>query len=798
MMVRFGVAILFGLLSSFAAAQPITIDVADKTTFTSPQSQTWTVTLPDYDPSDRQVRLSLEARRHVPAFSGSNPFMDVFVNGKQVVAEHLLNKRNSFKMANGMEMTWCGTLGYPSRWRVIHAPDFQAALTNQDSPYSIGPEDEPYRFVFDISKFAQPGENDIRVSHAQHELIVEPTTMVVRQVKVEIGPPIAPPATAIAPPPTGPLPRIVAGGPRPVAMIARQSAGGVIDVQTGGAHFQVRTRMSLPDSAWREADGEPGDANSVTWQAGAWRVERRITVLDDHIEVDDTLTNTSDELAGVMIEHGGVANAPPPPEAVYIAGSRAVGERDAEQKPANPAAFAMLGDVGVGVIAEDDVFRVHIESFTDGERFGIADRSLGLAPGDRVTLEWSIYPVLPRAQQPALLIESNWPSMYWDFVNAVRRNWESNLTIDGPFIFEFDWEKPDHEPMDYAAWMRQRGMRIVASDIPRQPDGKIAHGTGILDVPQWRDAARRWVRQLESTAAGIDSLAYFHAQISNERGSREKYSDSRLLDAAGNHLVYPSNRIDIPLYVPTLDNSYGEALLRAVDVFIHDIGFSGLYWDQVCYSVYPWAYGEPWDGVSVQINRRTHAVSRKASSVSLITQPLRLAIIDRLHDAGKYLMGNSQPHTRTMLDRNIVRFAETGGLHHLTKVHFGCPLGLGNYKLENSYQNTYINARRILEHGAVYCGHLYRYPVPDWNFVSVLYPTTPVEIHAGYVLAAERIMTVTSGIFAFPDGACADVYVIDGEGHRLRDSDMVVEHQSDEQYEYEVRIPGDHMVVLVR
>jgi hypothetical protein len=785
------------MLATVAVAQPIRMDLVDGHTFISPEQQTWTVELPDYDRSDRQVRLSLEARRDVPEFSGSNPFMDVFVNGKRVVGKHLLNKPNTFRMANGMEMTWCGCLGFPTRWRVIHAPDFEAALTNHDSPYSISNEDQPYRFVFDISEFVQPGENTIRISHPQHPLIKEPTTLVILNVKLEIGAPIAPPAKPVAEAPTGSLPRLVASGPRPVAVVVRQSLDGVIDVQADDTHFQVRTRMSLPNGTWHEpgvADLE--DTDTVTWQAGVWRVRRQIALRDDHIEVDDTLTNTSDQLAGLMVEHGAVGDAAP--DDVFIAGHRAVGEGDAQLEPANPAVFAILGKTAVGIIAEDDVFRAHIESFSDGDRFGIADRRLGLAPGKSVTLEWSIYPVPPRDEQPALPIESIWPDAYWDFVNAVRRNWGSNITIPGPFIFQFNWAKPDHEPIDYAAWMRERGMRIVSSVTPEHPNGDLAHGTGVFDVPQWRDASRRWVRQLESTAPGVDTVAYFHAQISNERDSRSKYPDSRLLAADGTHLQYPGRYGDMPLYLPTLENSYGKALLRAVDVFVQDIGFSGLYWDQVCYSVYRWAYDAPWDGVSVDVDRNTHAVKRKVTNVSLITQPLRLAIIDRLHDAGKYLMGNSQAQTRTMLDRKIVRFEETGGFHHMTKVHFGCPLGLGNNQIETSYLKAYTNAHRTLENGAYYYGHVYRYPVPDWHFTSVLYPMTPVEIHAGYMLGKERIATVTSGIFAFPDGARADVTVIDGNGRRLRENAMVAEHEADSHYEYEIRIPGDHMVVLVR
>ena len=76
----------------------------------------------------------------------------------------------------------------------------------------------------------------------------------------------------------------------------------------------------------------------------------------------------------------------------------------------------------MGMVAVDDVFRVHVRSFTAAGTLGLADEQLGLDGGKSITL-WSgvIYPV-PGGD-------------YWDFVNAVRRNWDANYTIPGPFGF---------------------------------------------------------------------------------------------------------------------------------------------------------------------------------------------------------------------------------------------------------------------------------------------------------------------------------------------------------------------------
>lgn len=89
--------------------------------------------------------------------------------------------------------------------------------------------------------------------------------------------------------------------------------------------------------------------------------------------------------------------------------------------PPNPSIFASWDDFGVGIVAEADVFRMHSRNFANVEGFGFAEDHRGLTAGKTVILEWSIYPTSS--------------GDHWDFVNAVRRNWDTNFEIPGQFIF---------------------------------------------------------------------------------------------------------------------------------------------------------------------------------------------------------------------------------------------------------------------------------------------------------------------------------------------------------------------------
>jgi hypothetical protein len=150
-----------------------------------------------------------------------------------------------------------------------------------------------------------------------------------------------------------------------------------------------------------------------------------------------------------------------------------------------------------------------------------------------------------------------------------------------------------------------------------------------------------------------------------------------------------------------------------------------------------------------------------------------------------------------MLREKIVRFVETGTYSAVIDTHLACPIGLGNHHPENTQADRARNVREILERGAVYNGHHYRSEPVSWNFNAVMFPITPVELHAGVVLGKERIHTARSGRFGWPDGAPAAVYVVDADGARIPNP-SVSEISDDGKLLYEIRMPSDHFAILVR
>ena len=756
------------ILLPFALAHGASTTVAERNESLAPATLEWPITVPPFS-VEHQVRLSLEARIDWPRLAGSNPWIRVAVNGNLIGQDDLLNKRNSFALRNGVDLTWFHT----GRWRILYSPDFETAVTDKQAAYGVDAQDEPYRFVWDITRHVKPGANVLRIEHLK--VLQKPSTLVLRNVKIEVGKSIEPPRDDVAQPaPAGPLPRIVAAGRRSIAIDA-QAQDGTIELRLGDRSITVRTRISLPGGQWRGAKSTGG----TTWSAGPCQVSRKVSVHEDHVHVTDTLANPGDRLIGLMIEHH--ADLIERPKALYIAGRKSFSDRTDAREAMHPSAFAHFPGLGVGLVAEDDVFRVHLRSFHNSETFGLCDDRLGIAPGESVTLEWSIYP------DPG--------GDYWAFVNAVRRNWDVNYTIPGAFVFGGYLPK-GKTGEQYAKWMHDRGVAYICGGIAKYPNRKYAHGTGITFAPKFIAVERDWSTKMAAADPSLVPIAYFHAQCCTEPDCRAKYAAARLLDDKGEQIDYPY-RYELPLFVPIEGNSYGKAIWRYVDALIDGVGAKGIYWDEMAYSVQRYAHGLPWDGHTVTIDPRTHEITGKLTSVPLIMQSLKLKIVDYIRGKGLFFMANTQPHTRTMMRKKIVRFVETGTYSAMINTHLACPLGLGNHNVETTQGESARNVRELLKRGGVYYGHYYRRDPAPWNFTSVMFPITPQQIGPGYVLGGERIHTAVSGSFGFPDGGAAEVYIVNADGERV-ESGMAKHVREGEKHLYELRMPSDHFAVLVK
>ena len=183
-----------------------------------------------------------------------------------------------------------------------------------------------------------------------------------------------------------------------------------------------------------------------------------------------------------------------------------------------------------------------------------------------------------------------------------------------------------------------------------------------------------------------------------------------------------------------------------MDLILDEIGADGVYWDELEYSAYRYHYGEPWDGCSADIDQKSMKIARLKSSVTLLSQPWRVALAKKILARGP-LVGNGQPHTRTMAALHFPRFVETGSPSNCAEAQLHSPIALGDHLTERSEVDAYRNMLGALDYGCLYHWYNDLTVMPTHPTLTAhMYPITPMELHEGYMIGRERIITTQRAV----------------------------------------------------
>ena len=356
---------------------------------------------------------------------------------------------------------------------------------------------------------------------------------------------------------------------------------------------------------------------------------------------------------------------------------------------------------------------------------------------------------------------------YFAFVNAARRLRGVNFTIDGAFAFlradpRLTGKWTDEQLTNF---VRFKSAKFICSsiDYPRY-NGHYPHGTAFQTLDH--SYRKEHIARLRRLTPEAKHLVYFHCFIDVLDDADKKYADARVLKSDGTQANYgePHDRI----FFPTESNTYGRDVAKNVDVILNDIGADGVYWDELEYSAYQYHYGEPWDGVSADVDPKTMKIARLKSSVTLLTQAWRVALAKRIM-ANHLLIGNGAPHTRTMASLHFPRFVETGSISNCARAQLFTPIALGDHLTERSELDAYRVMLRALDFGCVYYWYNDVTVIPTHpHLTQFMFPITPMELGEGFIIGKERILTNRSGTFGWGDNSKHEVHVFDDEGREVK------------------------------
>ncbi len=718
------------------------------------------------------VTLRFLARMDFPALSGSTLFLRVRLNGREVGgsrsrrAVRLVNRPLVSPVAPNLPASWCAE----GHWRLVYAPDFESPAR---VPYYIG---DPCEFVLDITDLVNPAAENrlefISTADAHGGLFARGGgEIVMRRVAVRVDP---------VPSPTLALPDVVEvinrgePGAGPAAYTGRLLPGGGFVLQAGGREWSFESAFSYPDAGLNrlvpgpEADrrgeagwrvrAEPAEGGGRVAAAGAWyRVERTLRFTPRRAVIADTITNLQPEAPlGLLVRHDVDLEAHGQAQ-VRLAGNPDPGVDD-EYAPANPSVHVAEGAFGLGILCEDTVFRnqARLSAGQKPCRAGIRTEMLWLPPAGSRTLEWSVYPVAS--------------ADYYDFANLVREDWGANFTAEGPWTF-FDPDAVLAAPLGtLSAQLARLGVRYACSwggwvDRRRDPR-RIGFGTGVMD-PYWadyRERLRAAAQRLRAARPGIRVLLYYDTQRDTSEDGPERFRDSLLTDPRGDPVSTDwGGRYSLTYsMVATLDNSFGKAMLEVAARYLDELGADGLYWDEMECT----GYGAPLvtfnrhDGCSCVLDPASWRVAHLAGVTTLLGESHRLAVIDLVRSRGGVILGNGPPCTRELLGRKVQRMVETQ--HNETWCYQGnldTPLGYAGSRTDFGNWVRALNQATLLVGNRCDYGH---------EISPLAFPFTPMELHRGYLLGRERILTVHDGAYGWPrEAPLVLAHRFDRDGRRL-------------------------------
>jgi len=753
---------------------------------------------------DTTVTLEIVARMDYPSTSGSSMFMRLTLNGQEIRAaksrtvQRLLNKPAVSPVATDLPAIWCDG----DHWRLVYAPDFEGA---KRQPYYVG---DPYRYLLDVTDLTNPAaENRIEITNTapKHSRVFRNSggELVIDRLVIQTKPGASPTMASGA----GIAPVINRGEPGPEPRDAHYTGrlweGGGFSIAIGDETWELSTGISFPNAGlnWLvprkqpDASGQRGwevrpdhiRRGGEVWAEGPdYRVRRKVQFSLPKVSICDEIVNLHpDRPLGLLVRHDLSLAGKTTPQ-VRLAGNPDPAINN-YYSPANPSVHVVVGEIGIGMICEDTVFRNQARLYCEQSplRAGIRTEMLYLPPGGARELEWSVYVVASRD--------------YYDFINLVREDWGANYTVEGPWAF-FNPDTIIATPIEkLRGWFSRLGINYACYCGGwvdwRHDKKKIGFGTGVMD-PYWADFRRRLkeaTAKLRKVRPGLKVLIYYDTQRDTSDGGHERFRDSWLTTPKGNQLSTRwSGQYSLTWsVVATLENSFGKAMLDVADRYIDEIGVDGLYWDEMEAT----GYGAPLlthsmhDGVSCVLDPQTYTIARKVGVSTLLGEAHRLAVIDRVREKGGTLMGNGPTCTRALLQRRVQRMVEIQHNDYWCyQGNLDTPLGYA------SSRTDFGNWTRALRVATLLVGTRYNY---SHEISPYVFPFTPIELHHGYLLGRERIITVHYGRYGWQDDTSLVVchrFDKDGKRHPADWPTTIVSGAT----RTDVRLCDEEVAVLVR
>ncbi len=755
---------------------------------------------PAKDPLPNNLPFTLSTKDQ--SFAGSMDNVRLYNRAISAVDVAVLYKEKG--AAHNKDVAWLGKLTlkpfiYAGESKAVFEEDLRGVLPLKDGEKIIAelcqdgkaptvsqeraaaPPNGREDFVFDL-KALTPGKHEVRVSVRAGE-----KNRVSSSVRFDYP--------AISPAPPAPKEKIVAllpDSPKPPAYSIELSENGGFTVHFAGQAYPVESVFSYPYGGENRLTSsslpsKPGEKDwtvrkeqltkstfRVTAAGKFYRVVREIETQPTRILVKDRIENLTDADLGLAVDNR-----------IDATGKKEI-DFQALAAPVPPV-FIAAQNHGIGLVPLNDIYQMAQKSYLDKKAAicGSKIDGLGIAKGGAHILEWAVYPIAT--------------TNYYDLINTIRHDEGFNsLTVDGCLAMSHTGQWLRTTPP--AELVRFGGLKYASSGCLNQiaDDPEIAYqGFEFMHSPKEIQALNRNYTEARKRFPGLKAGFHFAYNIYATNTPEKLFPDSRMIASSGKHDFY-ANPSGIYFskarvaqgwafypYYPTLSNSFGKELLKSVDIMMDDIG-AEMVWADGLLSGYGAEQGnyptgfvttlEPWDGYSVILDANTKTIAGKYGRIASIGKDALIEYVNRVNaKGGRVWINHMFTVPRSFARLNAYWAAETNdGDHRCASLHLSpAPHGLAKPTQIKTAQMIYDDIRGKLSYGALYT-YYWMHGASQLTYPLIttdMYPITIEELHAGSIKGKERIITLNSGVYGWPqDSHLHQVRLYDERGRNTVNS----------------------------
>jgi hypothetical protein len=563
----------------------------------------------------------------------------------------------------------------------------------------------------------------------------------------------------------------------------------------------------------------------VTAKAGDYELKRIIKLDPPRIRFQDHIKNTSSKAVGVRVRNLFGIKGMPRPGSWRIAGFSGTSFAEFSFSTKNPTMFLETGKSSLGLVVEDNIYRVMLQLRKKNNIFIAGAENFALGAGKSHTFEWTLYPG-----------ENNG---YFGFINQVRKDWNVNYTVQsailvgdrghksttkqnvfviGPWFEYHNGSKytDDQFKKIYTDKIKTiKSARPAALVIPKLENNLVP-----FCVTDYPDAKALPARKGARTDPGVKYGLFLNKKLT-EIVDRSHLKDSIIRSADGRAMVenfytkYPFINLMVQ---PERDNARYKDIMRQMDFLTDDCGFDGIFMDQFIPMPLGGISYDKWDGVSVELNK-DGTIKSKYYSYALTGASARLDIIKHVTDKGKMYIHNGLPLVKETRSVPAMRFQEMENdpiapmtfidskppeLKWVSLAHLSSPITLGlrlkRYSPKGEDRSAQILMKGIIT--ALRNGSLYYYYTMDIGKDGSLapsdhmFPFTPVEINEGFLIGKERIITCLSRSFVWPGKAKPKVLLFDKCGN-LKKNDFKIE-KTEKGWQVEIKLNDWNEIAIIK